>query len=144
MVDRAAMLFLTMKRDPLKRNPDSPEYIPTKGIKQTIAMGYAGFNRQACQSKTAQYAKVTRRWKKLKQQNAQVALQIETAAAADAGPQLVTPTNDAGVDDENPTRRAYEWSSEDIDDLLEANYFLPPTYPVDTMEDPASLTGKQR
>lgn len=98
---------------------------------------------QACQSKTSQYAQVTRHWKKLKQQTHRL-LQIETAAAADAGPQLVTPTNDADtlVGENSTTRRSFEWTSEDIDDLLEANYFLPPIYPVDRTEDQASLTGK--
>ena len=65
LCNRAAMIFLTMKREADPDTRKSPTYVPTTGIKQTKAMEYAGYPDEAIHGKSAEYAKVTRRYKKL-------------------------------------------------------------------------------
>ena len=82
LCNRAAMIFLTMKREADPDTRKSPTYVPTTGIKQTKAMEYAGYPDEAIHGKSAEYAKVTRRYKKLQLSQAR-----EEAAAREAHPE---------------------------------------------------------
>ena len=156
LADRAAMLFLTMKRkaDPSTRK--SKVYVPTKGIPQVFAMELAGYPHTEIHGKSAQYAKVTRRWKKLQlaqareaEANTTLRVQVEQDPEDLIPVPLVTPddtTNDnAGLDDDDTTTtpNGNAWTEKDVADFLEANAFFPMTYPVDKAEDPTQFSGKE-
>ncbi|KAL3895680.1 MAG: hypothetical protein SGARI_007380, partial [Bacillariaceae sp.] len=85
LADRAAMLFLTMKRNPEPVLRKSGQYHPAKGVKQVDAMLYAAYPKAQAHGKSGPYAKVTRRHKKLALARYKAA---EAARAPQVGEQL--------------------------------------------------------
>ena len=153
-VDRAAMLRLRMRRCPDPHVMQRTTYTATAGIKQVKAMEYAGFSKLERRSKSAAYAKVSRRYTKLQLAEAEELRQAallptintnidseEEVVVAEVTPDGTTQGINNFESDTQPEGERTSWTSAEVGDFLDSNLFYPPTYPIDKCEDPTALTG---